>query len=188
MPPNVHKKLPPNVFAKIAGFAVGNGIEDLKNYIRAYPELKNTVLSDEALYRLCTASVLIIVMISHGGLTQIHAITVFSVRAKKSYALYIESIRLAFNVGEIDVALYILDDVKNVHPHAKLMFIMLCFCAGRECLKIYLEFQRQFKFGEVEWMDKEMMYHIDAVNPRKADTYIKTWHPEDFPECWEVHS
>ncbi|VVA95068.1 unnamed protein product [Arabis nemorensis] len=187
MAPNVHKKLPPSVLAKIARFTADNRIEDLKNFIRVGPDLKNVALSNEALYHLC-------VEYRHdfawwsGTNSWYYGLFIKLVGAKNSYALYIESIRLAFNVGEIDVALYLLDDVKDIHPHAKLMFIMLCFCAGRECLKVYLMFQAHFKFAEVEWMGKELMYHIDAVNSRKADTYRKTWKLDYCPECWDMHA
>ncbi|VVB04056.1 unnamed protein product [Arabis nemorensis] len=129
-------KLPSNVLNKIASFATADGIESLKKYIRACSELNSAAFSVEALFRLIVA--------------------------KHSYALYIENVRLAFNVSEIDVALYILDDVKDVIPHAKLMYIMLCFYAGRECSDVYLEFQRKFRPKQAGLMD-------------------------DSPECWEEH-
>lgn len=103
---------------------------------------------------------------------------------KNSYALYVNSVHLAFKAEKIDITLYILDDIKDIYLHAKLTFIMLCFCARRAFDEVYIEFQGKYRINEVERMGSELVYHIEAVGPRHCDTYKITWYVENYGECW----
>lgn len=107
--------------------------------------------------------------------------------AKNPYALYVHSLHLGFKSGEIFAARYILNDIKDVYPYAKLMFIMLSFCTGVDCNEVYQQFCAAYKYKDVERMGSELIYHIKVVGPRCCDTYAKSWFAEDFPECWEEH-
>ncbi|KFK27429.1 hypothetical protein AALP_AA8G381400 [Arabis alpina] len=178
--------LHPDLLAKIAAYAADNRIEALTPYILSAPILKTAALSEVSLNRLCVDYRDDFASWSNTS-SPYYFLYRKLVRAKNSYALYVESVKLAFNVGELDAAIYILENVTYIHPQARFMYIMLCFSAGKSCLKDELALKREFKFREIESLGREIITHIEAIQPRREDTYSDTWYSEDFPECWEEH-
>lgn len=143
------RKWPPTILAKISGHLAVDGVETLKNLILAGPEMKDAALSFESLSRLNMS-------IRHDypwwsdPYSYYYRLFLKCVVARNPYTLYVDCLRLAFKASEINVALYILNDIKDVFPHAKIMFIMLSFCAGRDCLDVFNSFRKKFP-GPATW-------------------------------------
>ncbi|VVB04057.1 unnamed protein product [Arabis nemorensis] len=181
-------KLPHYVLAKIASFLAAYGVDDLKNSILAGPELKDASLSEVALHRLS--------MVNHfdypwWGHEFFWYKSLFKrcLQAKNPYALYIHSLRLAFYDSDIWSAIYILDQIKDMYPYAKLMYVMLCWCVGWDLLDVFVLFRMKVRsISDVQWMSERMIYDITIVDPRSADTEGPRWRAPYPPQCWGVHN
>ncbi|KAL9811910.1 hypothetical protein AtNW77_Chr5g0114581 [Arabidopsis thaliana] len=79
---------------------------------------------------------------------------------------------LAFHMCELQEAIAILDGIKDVFPHAGLLYIMLHSCAGSIPWEFYRMYKRRYyKFSEVDLFADKLMFHINEVGPRRQGTY-----------------
>nr|BAB10974.1 unnamed protein product [Arabidopsis thaliana] len=109
--------------------------------------------------------------------------TLSSVRLDKSPSLV-----LAFHMCELQEAIAILDGIKDVFPHAGLLYIMLHSCAESIPWEFYSMYKRRYyKFSEVDLFADKLMFHINEVGPRRQGTYKNSWEFEDYGECWSDH-
>jgi len=108
--------------------------------------------------------------------------------AKNPYALYLQSLVLAFHMFELQESIAILDGIKDVIPHAGLLYIMLHSCARSILWEFYIQYKRRYyKFSEVDLFADKLMFHINEVGPRRQGTYKKSWEFKDYGECWLDH-
>lgn len=107
--------------------------------------------------------------------------------ANNVYAVYVHSLVLGFRFCDLDRAISVVSAIKDIYPLAKLLFIMLKSCAGTEDLDLYWKFKKEVRFAEIDEMSDSLLYHINSVGPRRWGTYSRSWHFDDFPECWQHH-
>lgn len=182
--PDFH--FPEPILAKIVSLISQNGVEDLKSWIRSGPDGKAAVFSPETL-----SSVRLDRCPDFAAWSRPTSpyLGFFSkcLAENNIYALYVHSLVLGFRFCDINRAISVVSSIKDLYPIAKLLFIMLNSCAGTEDLAFYWKFKKEHRFAEIDQMYDSLLYHINSVGPRRWGTYSRTWHFDDFPECWQEH-
>ncbi|VVA98329.1 unnamed protein product [Arabis nemorensis] len=129
-------RLPPSVLTKVASCLAKEGVEALTNLLVCSPAGVAAVLHPETLHVVRLDKCRCFPWWADPISWWYHFYQK-CLRAKNPYALYVDCLRLAFNVGEIQAPLYILNDIKDIYPMAKLTFIILSSCAGQDCEQVY---------------------------------------------------
>ena len=116
----------PNVLDKITGFVLGrkSGLADLKSLV-----VTNKWLRKSALKHCVMRKLNLKMHVQCGFWTQsynpYHPLFLSLLRARHPDAVYLEAIRLAFNVSLVDAALILLETIMEDHDHAKVFFFVL---------------------------------------------------------------
>lgn len=179
--------LPEPILAIIISCVSHDGVDALKNFIAAGPEVKNAALSLETLSSVC------LIKSQHIGKMHLSTSVYFSffskcLKQKNPYALYMESLRTAFCSLDLVNAIAILKDIRDLFPLAKLAYIMLNSQAGTQDLVVFKQFRsEQSMFHEVEELSHTLLNHIESFEPKRWGTFAETWQIEQSPHCWQIH-
>lgn len=186
-PPFPQFHIPDHVLAKIVAYIYEDGVDLLKAWIQTEPDGTAAVMSQEmlSLVRLDKSPEFIQMA---QKLSAYHGFYTKCLQFNNPYALYVHSLVLGFRFCDLNGAIAVLDGIKNVFPHAGLLFIMLHSCQGTIPWEFYISYKRSYyKFSEVDLFADKLMYHINSVGPRRQGTYKASWEFEDYRECWSDH-
>ncbi|KAL9857342.1 hypothetical protein AtNW77_Chr1g0025201 [Arabidopsis thaliana] len=179
--------MPEHVAAKIVSLVSEDGVDMLKAWIQSGPDGKAAVFSRETLSSVRLDKSPVFIHMAHES-SSYHMFYTKCLAFKNPYALYLQSLVLAFHMCELQEAIAILDGIKDVFPHAGLLYIMLHSCAGSIPWEFYSMYKRRYyKFSEVDLFADKLMFHINEVGPRRQGTYKNSWEFEDYGECWSDH-
>lgn len=173
--------------AKIVSYISEEGVDLLKPWIQIGPAGTAAVFSPETLNSVRLDKSPLFIQMAQQSSTY-HGFYTKCLEYNNPYALYLHSLVLGFRICDLPGAIAILDGIKDVFPHAGLLFIMLHSCAGGIPWEFYLSYKRMYyKFSEVDLFADKLMYHINCVGPRREGTYKTSWEFEDYGECWAYH-
>jgi len=163
--------MPEHVAAKIVSLVSEDGVDMLKAWIQSGPDGKAAVFSRETLSSVRLDKSPVFIHMAHES-SSYHMFYTKCLAFKNPYALYLQSLVLAFHMCELQEAIAILDGIKDVFPHAGLLYIMLHSCAGSIPWEFYSMYKRRYyKFSEVDLFADKLMFHINEVGPRRQGTY-----------------
>ena len=179
--------IPEPILALIVSYVSEQGIDALKNWIKAGHVGKLAAFSDETLTRVrLDKSPYFIYMSSYNSLY----FSFYSKCLEKSnpYALYLHSLSLGFRCLDLCGAISILSTCKDRFPLAELLYIALNRCAGIELIDDFNSFNRENKcFFDVSLMANKLIGHISASEPKCFGSYSETFLYEEYPDCWLIH-
>lgn len=182
--------MPPLCLENIISHFCDDGVEGLKNWLAAGKEGKEAVYSPTILSRVRLDR-------SHHFVQYSLSVSIYynffmeCLRARNPYALYAQSLRLAFNNLDLEGSLSILHCIKFSTPIATLAFLIINNCKGisfyqnEELLNCYLRFKSTFRLASWGDLGEQLMYHISLLEPRNRNSYGSTWVCEFSPNFWD---